>query len=285
MSLLDALVYEWLISSGHGSASKKLRKSLGASKESLLVKVAECGSDLARACKMSILDALVYEWLISSGHGSASKKLRKSLGVSKESLLVKVAACGSDLVRATKAFCAAPSSRGLDAESDAGSSSDSDDSSDAPPAKPPAKKVAGEKRPRSTLPAPAPSAAKASKDDDEDDEDDDDDSSVGAGAGDDWQPAVPTSAPHRDAKSPREKNVPFTRVNVKEVEERGLNESAELADNRYLGHGGGWGSRANDILGKVKGKDFRHEKTKKKRGTYRGGTIDVGAVSSYKFTD
>jgi hypothetical protein len=32
----------------------------------------------------------------------------------------------------------------------------------------------------------------------------------------------------------------------------------------------------------VRGKDFRHEKTKKKRGTYRGGQIDH-AVNSFKF--
>ncbi len=32
----------------------------------------------------------------------------------------------------------------------------------------------------------------------------------------------------------------------------------------------------------VRGKDFRHEKTKKKRGTYRGGAID-NAVNSFKF--
>jgi hypothetical protein len=34
----------------------------------------------------------------------------------------------------------------------------------------------------------------------------------------------------------------------------------------------------------VRGKDFRHEKTKKKRGSYRGGAIDAGAVNSVKLT-
>lgn len=33
----------------------------------------------------------------------------------------------------------------------------------------------------------------------------------------------------------------------------------------------------------VRGKDFRHEKTKKKRGSYKGGLIDSGAICSYKF--
>lgn len=33
----------------------------------------------------------------------------------------------------------------------------------------------------------------------------------------------------------------------------------------------------------VRGKDFRHEKTKKKRGNYRGGKIDLGS-NSIKFS-
>jgi hypothetical protein len=32
----------------------------------------------------------------------------------------------------------------------------------------------------------------------------------------------------------------------------------------------------------VRGKDFRHEKTKKKRGSYKGGLIDH-AINSFKF--
>lgn len=37
------------------------------------------------------------------------------------------------------------------------------------------------------------------------------------------------------------------------------------------------------VLSQVRGKDFRHEKTKKKRGSYRGGAIETSAVCSYKF--
>lgn len=37
------------------------------------------------------------------------------------------------------------------------------------------------------------------------------------------------------------------------------------------------------MLGAVRGKDFRHEKTKKKRGSYRGGLIDPNATFSHKF--
>ncbi|KAK9839972.1 hypothetical protein WJX74_001316 [Apatococcus lobatus] len=44
----------------------------------------------------------------------------------------------------------------------------------------------------------------------------------------------------------------------------------------------GWGAKAQQVLGQVRGKDFRHEKTKKKRGTYKGGQID-SKVNSFKY--
>ena len=43
-----------------------------------------------------------------------------------------------------------------------------------------------------------------------------------------------------------------------------------------------YGYKANQILKFTKGKSFRHEKTKKKRGTYKGGAINMG-VTSIKF--
>jgi hypothetical protein len=56
-------------------------------------------------------------------------------------------------------------------------------------------------------------------------------------------------------------------------------------DNSYVGTFGqdGWGYKAQEVLGKVRGKDFRHEKTKKKRGTYKGGKIDNMGSNSIKF--
>lgn len=45
---------------------------------------------------------------------------------------------------------------------------------------------------------------------------------------------------------------------------------------------GSWGDRANKDLKYTRGKSFKHEKTKKKRGSYRGGQIDMG-VNSIKF--
>ncbi|GBP98546.1 Nucleolar and coiled-body phosphoprotein 1, partial [Eumeta japonica] len=47
---------------------------------------------------------------------------------------------------------------------------------------------------------------------------------------------------------------------------------------------GSWGERANHDLKNTRGKSFKHEKTKKKRGSYRGGVIDT-AVHSIKFED
>lgn len=47
---------------------------------------------------------------------------------------------------------------------------------------------------------------------------------------------------------------------------------------------GSYGFKAHQDLIVTRGKGFRHEKTKKKRGSYRGGTIDTG-VHSIKFED
>ncbi|KAL6777154.1 hypothetical protein ACKKBF_B20370 [Auxenochlorella protothecoides x Auxenochlorella symbiontica] len=72
----------------------------------------------------------------------------------------------------------------------------------------------------------------------------------------------------------------FQRVKAEEwIDKRGS------WDNSYVGTFGeqGWGFKAQQILGQVRGKDFRHEKTKKKRGSYKGGLIDSHTVSSYKF--
>ncbi|XP_016380192.1 nucleolar and coiled-body phosphoprotein 1-like [Sinocyclocheilus rhinocerous] len=49
-----------------------------------------------------------------------------------------------------------------------------------------------------------------------------------------------------------------------------------------MGANGDWGQKANNVLKFTKGKSFRHEKTKKKRGSYRGGAIST-SVNSIKF--
>ena len=113
--------------------------------------------------------------------------------------------------------------------------------------------------------------------------------SAGVAGGDDWQPTAGLVKPASiKGGGPRVPNAPFHRVSVQEVEEQGLIFDKALADNTYAGTYGesGWGAKASAILSKVKGKDFRHEKTKKKRGTYRGGTIDGNEkTSSFKFAD
>ena len=74
----------------------------------------------------------------------------------------------------------------------------------------------------------------------------------------------------------------FQRVREEDVKFMKTTKDSLLYDNTYEGAFGenGWGKKANDILGKCRGKDFRHEKTKKKRGTYRGGKIDFASNSS-----
>jgi len=76
---------------------------------------------------------------------------------------------------------------------------------------------------------------------------------------------------------------PFKRVNDTEI----LSTlDPELRDNSYYAlkqRGESWGDRANQVLSSVKGKGFRHEKTKKKRGSYRGGSIDANKVNSIRF--
>ncbi|CAA7062443.1 unnamed protein product [Microthlaspi erraticum] len=65
----------------------------------------------------------------------------------------------------------------------------------------------------------------------------------------------------------KEPNKPFQRVIVEKVEfvdER-------LKDNSYWAKGGadiGYGAKAQEVLGQVRGRGFRHEKTKKKRFAY-----------------
>ncbi|XP_073043440.1 uncharacterized protein [Primulina eburnea] len=82
---------------------------------------------------------------------------------------------------------------------------------------------------------------------------------------------------HKISTEPKSVNA-FQRVKIDEVEfvdER-------LQDNSYWAKDGaesGYGAKAQEVLGQVKGRGFRHEKTKKKRGSYRGGQIDLQSHS------
>lgn len=57
-----------------------------------------------------------------------------------------------------------------------------------------------------------------------------------------------------------------------------------LKDNTYKnGISGTFGDKASADLLPTKGKSFKQEKNKKKRGSYRGGSIDSSGVNSIKF--
>lgn len=78
------------------------------------------------------------------------------------------------------------------------------------------------------------------------------------------------------------KNTPFRRVISEHVFVR-----ESLQDNSFeakIGAHGDWGAKANLDLKHTRGKGFRHEKTKKKRGSYKGGLINT-SVNSIKFDD
>jgi hypothetical protein len=77
-------------------------------------------------------------------------------------------------------------------------------------------------------------------------------------------------------------SLPFRRIKVDDIQ---LSQS--LVDNSFeakAGAKGSWGEKANDLLKHTQGRSFRHEKTKKKRGSYKGGAIDTG-VYSIKFDE
>merc|ERR1719318_1014424 len=65
--------------------------------------------------------------------------------------------------------------------------------------------------------------------------------------------------------SKRKSNTPFRRVVAEEIEV-----DPRLADNSANSSFDTWGAKATQDLIVTKGKSFRHEKTKKKRGSYKG---------------
>ncbi|KAH0624365.1 hypothetical protein JD844_031763 [Phrynosoma platyrhinos] len=85
--------------------------------------------------------------------------------------------------------------------------------------------------------------------------------------------------PHTFPKMKRQSS-PFRRVKAEEIEV-----DARVANNSFdakKGASGDWGEKANEVLKFTKGKSFRHEKTKKKRGSYCGGSIST-EINSIKF--
>lgn len=80
--------------------------------------------------------------------------------------------------------------------------------------------------------------------------------------------------PQPTAKKPR---TPFQRV------PQNTKVDVRLASNAYVSHD--YGDRAHQDLSVTRGKGFTKEKNKKKRGSYRGGAIDVGGGKGVKFED
>ncbi|XP_063163687.1 nucleolar and coiled-body phosphoprotein 1 isoform X4 [Candoia aspera] len=86
-------------------------------------------------------------------------------------------------------------------------------------------------------------------------------------------------SPHTFPKT-KQQSSPFRRIRTEEVEV-----DVRVANNSFdakKGAAGDWGEKANNVLKFTKGKSFRHEKTKKKRGSYCGGTIST-QINSIKF--
>lgn len=90
------------------------------------------------------------------------------------------------------------------------------------------------------------------------------------------------SASGGQTKKRTQSNAAFRRVDP----EKWAGQAAKL-DNSYFGTftEKDYGYKAQERLGSVKGKDFQKEKTKRKRSTYRGGSIDPSSVKSIKFDE
>eukprot|EP01071_Lankesteria_metandrocarpae_P001998 Lankesteria_metandrocarpae@DN2014_c0_g1_i1.p1 len=95
------------------------------------------------------------------------------------------------------------------------------------------------------------------------------------GAGDD------TTTSNKAAAAADRNNQPFRRVRNEEWEDKLV---TALKDNSYWNKSGdGFSQKAAGDLGQVRGKNFRHEKSKKKRASWKGcGEIDMG-VNSVQF--
>ncbi len=97
-----------------------------------------------------------------------------------------------------------------------------------------------------------------------------------------WTPSA--VSPKSGPKPERTQGTPFKRVeDDKWASKVGTFVEADNSYEARFGEGG-YGAKANEKLRTVVGKDFRHEKTKRKRGTYRGGIIDT-TPGSFKFKD
>ena len=78
-------------------------------------------------------------------------------------------------------------------------------------------------------------------------------------------------------KAAKKDNAPFQRV------AKDTKVDPKLASNAYVSYD--YADRAHQDLSVTRGKGFTKEKNKKKRGSYRGGAIDVDGRKGIKFED
>jgi len=87
----------------------------------------------------------------------------------------------------------------------------------------------------------------------------------------------PPLPPDPVIKPAKKTNVPFSRISKdQKVDER-------LASNAYVPYD--YAQKAHEDLIVTRGKGFTKEKNKKKRGSYKGGYIDVEGKKGIKFDD
>ncbi|ORX90377.1 hypothetical protein K493DRAFT_230804 [Basidiobolus meristosporus CBS 931.73] len=93
--------------------------------------------------------------------------------------------------------------------------------------------------------------------------------------------ATPNKRPAESDETPKSKrtpNTPFCRIKDEDV----VFHDERLMDNTFMSKGGSLGSyghKAHNDLIVTRGKGFTKEKNKKKRGSYRGGKIDLESHS------
>jgi len=181
-----------------------------------------------------------------------------------------------------------PAKKAAESSSD---SSDSDSDEDMPQAKPaPKAAIPPPASLTQTVPAATPAKKAAAAASSSDSSSSDSDSS------DDDTPPAPKPTPAATPAKPKQENgangagrssgkktpnAPFQRVKIGDAPE--LPEG--MRDNSFsVERAGTYGALAQAKLGVTRGKRFQHEKTKGKRGNYRGGTLD-NEVRSIKFDD
>ncbi|OTB13315.1 hypothetical protein K445DRAFT_320165 [Daldinia sp. EC12] len=88
---------------------------------------------------------------------------------------------------------------------------------------------------------------------------------------------VTSKANNRGKNGAKAQNQPFSRIR------KDITIDPRLSSNAYVSHG--YGEKAHQDLIVTKGKGFTKEKNKKKRGSYKGGPLDIHNSRSIKFED